>query len=555
MIEKDLVLKNRSKETNTFLILVLLGLVYYIAFIPPNLTGARDVNMLSVFQHDEFAQYPHVIRMLTPGDTLYQSLRNFVVYLHYYYGYPFYFLSALFLLPVRLFMGNGWAQHTSTIMAVLRQSINVLPIILSTLILVWLQTKFKNRAKSLVIFILLLTLPAVVDNNMWWHPDSLLVLFTVLTLFFLTKDDFRFGRNFFFSAIPLGLAIGVKILGVLFVLTYAVYFLYAVFSRRVSLKKAITLSALFLLVLVFVVVATNPLLLLPIERGEIIEVFKANLQQNTLGFWVKGNTSISMFQQVYQLFGSKYTSLLLLLISFTALIYGITQKKTRTPGLVILTWALGYTGYFLLFASTMRTHYLLPVALPVLSSLGVFKPERLLPEKRSDWVKQAFMLALLAAVLFQAGRNVLKDVGAVKSVLNREGDSASIQMYQTADDEVLSRLNLDRKVRIYRDWRAYVAEKEKFYITYNWDLATYDYIQETRPDVIFLELENMHYFSDPAKVAEAIDPTRMRDMVEFYSDALNGRLVGYNEVLKTGFGSVFVADGLYQQYIDESISQ
>jgi len=267
MTEKDMALKNRSKQTNTFFILVLLGLVYFIAFIPPNLTGARDVNMLSVFQHDEFAQYPHVIRMLTPGDTIYQSLRNFVVYLHYYYGYPFYFLSALFLLPVTLFIGSGWAQHTSTIVAVLRQSINVLPIILATLILVWLQTKLINRAKALVIFILLLTLPAVVDNNMWWHPDSLLVLFTVLTLFFLARDDFRFGKDFFLSAVPLGLAIGVKILGVLFVVTYAVYFLYSLFSHRISLKKAVIFSSLFLALLIFVVVATNPLLLLPIERG------------------------------------------------------------------------------------------------------------------------------------------------------------------------------------------------------------------------------------------------------------------------------------------------
>jgi hypothetical protein len=551
MTEKDMALKNRSKQTNTFFILVLLGLVYFIAFIPPNLTGARDVNMLSVFQHDEFAQYPHVIRMLTPGDTIYQSLRNFVVYLHYYYGYPFYFLSALFLLPVTLFIGSGWAQHTSTIVAVLRQSINVLPIILATLILVWLQTKLINRAKALVIFILLLTLPAVVDNNMWWHPDSLLVLFTVLTLFFLARDDFRFGKDFFLSAVPLGLAIGVKILGVLFVVTYAVYFLYSLFSHRISLKKAVIFSSLFLALLIFVVVATNPLLLLPIERGEIIEDFKILLQENTIGFWVKGNTDVSMFQQITQLYSSKYTSFFLLLISFAGLVYSFNRKETQALGLLIFTWAIGYLGYFLFFAATLRSHYLLPVALPVLSSLAVFLPGRLLPEKNCKWVKYVAALVLLAGVVVQICANIVSGLEEVQSVINRESNSTSIQLYRDVNTELLSRLNLDRKVRIYRDWRAYVAQQDKYHIIYNWKLATYSYIQEINPDVIFLELENMRYFSDPAKVQVAIDPTRMEEMVAFYSDALNGQLVGYRLVKKTDFGSVFVKDDLYWRYLSE----
>ena len=57
--------------------------------------GAKDVPMLSVFEVDEFAQYPNVIGMLQVGDTFYQTVRNFAVYHHYFYGYPFYFFSAL----------------------------------------------------------------------------------------------------------------------------------------------------------------------------------------------------------------------------------------------------------------------------------------------------------------------------------------------------------------------------------------------------------------------------------------------------------------------------
>ena len=62
--------------------IILIGLVYFCLLIPANLTGAADPEMLSVFEVDEYAQYPHVIQMLTPGDTLYHSIRNFFIYQH-----------------------------------------------------------------------------------------------------------------------------------------------------------------------------------------------------------------------------------------------------------------------------------------------------------------------------------------------------------------------------------------------------------------------------------------------------------------------------------------
>ena len=423
--------------------------------------------------------------------------------------------------------------------------------IISVLLLVWTQTRFRSRYKSILLTLLLLTLPAVISNNMWWHPDSLLMLFSALTIFFLERDDFRFGRNFYFSAITCGLAVGAKILGVLFVLTYIVYILYGVFSRRISFKKVLVRSALFLLLMIATVVVTNPLLFLPIERSEIIAVFKANLQQNTLGFWVKGNSGVSMFQQVYEILRENYTSIILLLVSLGALIYGITQRSTRTASLVILTWVIGYMGYFLVFASTMRSHYLIPAALPMLSALAVLLPDSLkvkTTESSSDRVTpqwwKVMSLILLFGILTQVGFNLVAGVKNGISVQNREATSPSISLYRQAEGEVFSTLQLDRKVKVYRDWRAYVAPRDNYNISINWDLATYPYIQDLNPDVLFLERENMVYFSDVSKIETAIDPTRMREMVSFYSDAINDQVEGYTLVLKTDFGSVFLLDSI-----------
>ena len=80
------------KQKNIFLILIVFGLVYFVIFWFPNSSGAKDMNMLAVFEPDEFAQYPHVIRMLKWDTSWKESARRFFAYQHYYYGFPFYAL-------------------------------------------------------------------------------------------------------------------------------------------------------------------------------------------------------------------------------------------------------------------------------------------------------------------------------------------------------------------------------------------------------------------------------------------------------------------------------
>jgi len=41
----------------------------------------------------------------------------------------------------------------------------------------------------------------------------------------------------------------------------------------------------------------------------------------------------------------------------------------------------------------------------------------------------------------------------------------------------------------------------------------------------------------------------MKEMLAFYSDALNGNVTGYIRALETDFGAVFVRENLYQRYL------
>lgn len=100
-------------------------------------------------------------------------------------------------------------------MVVLRQ-LSVLFMLIAILLLIWLWTEFKSPFRAIFLFVFLGSIPAIVKNNLWLHPDSLVTLFIVLTIVGLVKDNLQFGKWFYLAAVFCGLATGTKILGLFF---------------------------------------------------------------------------------------------------------------------------------------------------------------------------------------------------------------------------------------------------------------------------------------------------------------------------------------------------
>lgn len=90
--------------------------------------------------------------------------------------------------------------------------------------------------------------------------------------------------------------------------------------------------------------------------------------------------------------------------------------------------------------------------------------------------------------------------------------------------------------------------RTNFRIIYNWELATYPYIRDTNPDILFIESENAQYFSDASKLDQAIKPVRMEQMNAFYSDVLHEQVEGYRFLLKTDYGYVFAREDFAAMY-------
>ncbi len=533
-------------QRRTFFLLLFLSGVLFVLLIFPNRTGARDVNMLSIFEVDEFGQFPHVLNMLTPGDTLYQSLRNFVVYLHYFYGYPFYFFSALVLLPVRLLLGAGWQPHTQLIVTTLRLGVNVLPMLAAALLLVWMQTRFRSRRRALGLFVLLVSVPAVLYNDLWWHPNSLAFLFVELTLFFLQRDNLRFGRNFFLAAAACGLAIGTKHLGEFFVLAILAYLIWGALARNVGAStraaptalRTLSRGAVFVAVMLAAVVVSNPLLLLPQERTEIIATQKLQFQQTSQGFYLV-NPKQPLQVGLSSSFRANFGEPLFLLMALGGLAAGIRRPQERLLNGMILAWTATTAVAFSLNA-TVRPHYFIPVMLPLYSALVWLIPEGgLRGFWRSDLSRRERMgtavpWALAALALVQLGLFVRTDIGIYTGRLRREQDSASIAFYRVVEKNVLPQLG-GRSPVIYRDWKVYVPPNAGR-VELNWDLASYDYIQSLDPDLILLEQANVDLFSRPDAIEQAVNTDRMTAAHAFYSDAGQDHLPGYRVVYRDGFG-------------------
>lgn len=534
----DAHIEHRQQHARSVWALLVIGLLYFVLLIFPNFTGAQDPEMLAIFEVDEYAQYEHAVRMASGSDTLLGSLRNFVAYQHYFYGYPFYFFSALVLLPLRLLLGGGWAEHTRVIVLVLRQMINVLPNLLSVWLLTYAATGFKSAFKSVTLFVLMLLLPGLLGNSLWWHADALGLLFMALVFACLRRDALAFRRFFWLAAAAAGVALGIKYIGALFVLTIPTYLLLGCIHKRLSPRQALRHAALFVALMLAVFVLSNPLLLLPQERAELIANQQLQFEQTSQGILV-GRPDFLDNGQLPVWLTSNYGTPLFLALLAAALLAGWLQPAHRPQAAILSAWLLPNL-LVALNASSFRPHYWLPVFLPALTALTF-----VLPEQPAGWLRRPLnaktlvRLGVLLALVVQAGLFVRQDLRQYQDVLGREATSPSLQFYRSTQPR-LAAYAAQAPLRIYRDWKVYYPAQPGMDVFMDWDLGSHAMLAAEQPDVLLLERENVQAYGDATYLANAPDPARLEPMHRFYREALLDQLPGYHLLYEDSFGLVFV---------------
>lgn len=525
-------------QKRIFALLLLMATAVFILVALPNAAASQNMSMVQMFEPDEAAPLPAMLHMIAPAPSLDQTLRYFVFYDYYFYGFPFFASSALAVLPLQWL---GHIQDLPLVMLALRQLISVLPMLAALLLLVYLQDGFRTY-RSPVLFAFLLSVPAVLANDFWWHADSLTFLAVALTLFFLARDNLRFGRNFLLAAVTCAIATATKLVGADFFLAVGLALLLGFVLKKASSKKLVGAALAFLLVMAVSFVAANPFLLSHWALTAYLNTFKNQTDLLSQGYGVvydKGLVASWPIMHPY------YGEALFLLAALGVSFWGIWRGPRRLLHGLILAWFIPVSVTILYFTH-FKYQYWLPAALPLFSSLVILLPEKL----KVNWAALKAHLLQAIILLVVLGQFILFAVSDVQSYdvrLHRADNNDRILFYSQAV-EALKPLPAG-PVSVYYDYRMYLPDTLGWKTETSYDLLEYGYIQQRNFGVLLLLDQRIRDYLNPA--ATGIDPELFARNQKFYRDADNETIAGYHFIFRNPVGLVYVREDLYLQYFNK----
>jgi len=231
-----------------------------------------------------------------------------------------------------------------------------------------------------------------------------------------------------------------------------------------------------------------------------------------------------------------YGEAIFILTALGTALWGAWRGPRRLLHGLIVAWFIP-VSVMVLFITHFKFQYWLPVALPVFSCLVI-----LLPEKRAAWSSLGrgkwVKAAALLVVLVQAGLFINSDVRSIIQRTNRAENEPSLQFYDLARD-ALKPIE-GKSLFIYYDARMYVPTTPGWQTETTFELLDYAYIQEKQFDVVMLMEQRIRDYLQPEAVG--IDPVSFARNQQFYRDADQQKLVGYQFIYRNNFGLVFVRE-------------
>lgn len=526
------------KKANKWVILVLalLTIATFVVFIFPNKAGSENEAMVNIFEPDEYATFTVIDRMTSPKPDRPSFLQHYFHYNFYHYGFPYFSISSI---PAFILRWTNQFQNTPLLMVSLRQFVNVLPSLIAILILVYIQDQFSSY-KSILLYLILLTIPAIVQNNMWWHPDGLVFLLTALTLFFLWKDEQRFRKHFFIAAIFAGILTATKLIGVFFLAAIVPILLIQIKQKKQKFVEAMGYWALFAFIMAISFVIFNPFLF----SFEGISRYAFTLY-NEFTLISKGYDLVYVkgFAAAWKGIQPAYGSLPFFLAIIFSFYLGLKEKAKQKLSVLLLCWLVPLT-FTVLFTTHFKYQYWLPSAIPAFSMLYMLFPDKEQLKKDKLWIKIA-RFAFLGVVVVQMVFFNIQNVKAYDAQLHREETSESIQFYHKAV-EVLEP-TIPENPNVYYDYRVYLPFGQPFSHNYtSFEMLDYNYIEEHKFDILLLINQRVKDYLNPN--AEGVDQDKLESARVFYRDVRDNEVKGYKLLYEEDFGKVFIRDDWYEKY-------
>jgi hypothetical protein len=360
-------------QRKTFIVLAILSLIYFAAFIPANSHVDQSGNFY--VHQDEQVVYPEVVKDMVFPPTVSGMVHTVLEGWGWQYGYPYFTASAAVLLIPRLVYGPAFAAHIRLNLFLLRQFIDVLPMTLAILLVVYLATRFKNLWASVGAFLFMALLPGVVKYNIrFYHPDALIVLLMVLGIYGLHKDDLRFGRYFYLAAVCCGLAAVIKLWGLFFGPLIGAYLLAGWIKKRLSLGGLFVKGGLFVLAMLAAAVISTPTLMAPYIARVALRSWLPRQGYLLTGYPVPDPTGDYGKGLVNWLrfFGAHYMKGYYFYFSFLALLAGSLWGSRKSLNRILLGLCAVIAIFLAYVVALKNLQYMLPLALPLSAAAFLF---------------------------------------------------------------------------------------------------------------------------------------------------------------------------------------
>lgn len=523
------------------LTLVLLSVAALAFFSIPNSKASENLAMVSMFEPDENVMIPIIKRMVGPQPDLIHTIYRFFAYGFYSYGLPHFAPSAIVYKILTLF---GQGDNMPVVMLSLRQIITVIPMLASLWVLVYLQDQFKSW-RSVSLFVFLLSVPAVIQNGFWWHPDGLVMLFSSLVIYFLWKDDRSYGKYFNIAAVLCGVLAALKVVGFFFFLTIAMVLIWGLAEKKLTRKQFFQKAFLFIAIMAISIIAASPHLLIPNHRTFAFNVLRREIFETSKGygiFYAKG------LPAAWPTMTAFYGKAIFLITALAVSVWSLWDQETRFLRALILSWFIPLSLHLLLF-SHFKYQYWLPVALPLFSNLAFLLPLKKQNDSRSNKLAPLRM-ALLLVVILQFGLFLVRDSELYTARKNRKENSTAITFYEKAVKELAP---VTENVTVYYDYRLYMPDTKGWSIESSFDLLTYDYIQSRNFNLLFLSQQRILDYLQPEAVG--IDPQTFPLAQQFYRDANEGKIDGYKMLMRDKDTLLFIQEALCSKYYSDERCQ
>ena len=194
------------------------------------------------------------------------------------------------------------------------------------------------------------------------------------------------------------------------------------------------------------------------------------------------------------------------------------------------------------FFTHFKFQYWLPVGILLISGIiGVLPLQKPL---KSTNLKDILIILSASIILLQMAFFVPQNIKTLQAAFHREKTSPELAFFDHVEDK-LAPIS-ERDLTIYFDYRLYLPRKENWQIHTNFEMLTYNYIQQNGFDVLLLLRQRINDYLKPNAVG--IDPAKFVESQAFYQAARDGKIEGYQLLYEDETGLIFIRTELENQY-------